>query len=115
MNKSPGALWNLIFGFVLFIVVLMFKSGYFHGSQNTKFQRIIDFDKVLFPDINKPTLIRTADKLAFNVCLICAVLTSSSGVLTYLDPNVPNIGFLFMLIGFLGSWIIRYGFIYFNK
>jgi len=106
-------LWNFAFAYLLVILGLMFLNGYFHEERNTRFRRVIDLDKVIFPKLDNPKLVKAADRLAYAICIVCAILTAATGLLAYLHASIPNIGALFMFVGFIGSWVTRLIFIAF--
>ena len=96
-------LFNFGFAFGLVIVGLMFLEGYFHKVT-------FDLDKFI-PNISSE-LILNSDKIAFWTCLLMAIFTAINGLLAYYFASIPNISMIFLVIGFIGSWGVKYIFIY---
>lgn len=108
-------LFNIGLAFGLFLLGLMFLKGYFHEERNTRFRRITDLDKIVFPGISNKAVVWAADKMAFWICVLMALLTMANGILAYKFDNIPNISALFIAIGVFGSWISRFIYIYIFK
>jgi len=104
---------------VAFIAAVMFLEGYFHEERNTRFRRIIDLDKIIFPKLDNKQLIDSADLLAFFICLIGSVVILLMAILLLLgirliDEPINNSAAL-LGASLIGSWTIRYIFIYIYK
>ncbi len=104
---------NFALGFGLLILGLMFLYGLFHNSYKRNFSFTIDPDHLFFKDKNE--LIKESDKLAFWVCSLMSLMTVGNGVLIVYVKNFPNISMIFVFIGFAGSWLIKYSFLFYYK
>ena len=101
------------------IAGLMFLKGYFHEESNTRWRRIIDPDRVFFPHLGNRKLISAADRLAFLVCICVASVILVYGLFTVLglfdSAYSIKLAPSFLVMGVLGSWIVRFVFIFLYK
>jgi hypothetical protein len=93
-------------------VALMYRFGVFRGRLNSRFNKIINLDEVIFPGLEKDLADR-ADILCFWICITAAALMVINSVLSALFPSIPNVGLIYLLVSLPGAVLFRL--IYFYK
>lgn len=98
---------------------MMFLKGYFHEETSARWGRIIDLDKLFFPRLENRQLINASDRLAFLICVCTAALIVVYGIFAALgffdSARAVKLAPVLLVGGVLGSWILRYIFIFLYK
>ncbi|MBI5886053.1 MAG: hypothetical protein HZB85_05665 [Deltaproteobacteria bacterium] len=112
---------NFFLAFGLFYYSIIFLKDYYReryqSNRIIKSILLIDYDKFLRIFIRnlRWDIIKASNRLAFWICIIAGVLTAMNGLFAFLFEAVPNVAMIFIVIGFLGSWVGKYIFLYLYK
>lgn len=115
-------LFYVLFAYVLIMQASAFYEGYYHEKGKEKFSFLrrgsiaINLDSIFFGALDEK-LIKAADRLAFLVCVCSSFFIAVSAVLFFsFKAGIFNLlSLAFLAIGLLGSWLLRFAFIFIYK
>ncbi len=81
---------NIIFSFVLFLIGLMFLEGIWN-KKGTVIKSVGKIDNLFFPKLEDKRILKSADQLAFLICIVMSLLTLFNGIIFIFYPTIPNI------------------------
>ncbi len=105
MIRNSGFFFYSVGALGVMMVGLTHLKGSYHKS--SRYNKIIDLDKVFFGNIKNKIIIKKADKLAYYICLIASLLIIIN-LIAALIYSIPNISPILILGSLIGSWIARF-------